>query len=135
MNSNYVLDSYAIMAMLNKESGAMRVKALLQASENNDVTLSMSMINLGELAYIIDRRWGSKKVQDILAYLEETPIHMVEASKERIFAAAYIKAHHPMSYADAFAAALAQEIDGILLTGDPEFQSLADQIHIEWLEK
>lgn len=135
MNNKYVLDSYAIMAMLKEESGAMRVRELLQAAKSGDVILSMSLINLGELAYIIDRRWGSKRAQDMLAYLEETSIHMVEASKGRIFAAAYIKAHHRLSYADAFAAALAQEIDGILITGDSEFQSLADQIQIEWLEK
>jgi predicted nucleic acid-binding protein len=123
------------MAMLNKEPGAMRVKELLQAAENDDVTLSMSLINLGELAYIGERRWGSKRAQSMLAYLEKTSIQMVEASKERIFAAAYIKAHHRLSYADAFAAALAQEIDGILLTSDLEFRSLGDQIRIEWLEK
>lgn len=135
MNNRYVLDSYAILAFLNNEPSADRIEFLLEEAQNGNVFLFMSLINLGELAYIGDRRWGSEKIQSILAYLDTTSINMVEASKGRIFAAAYIKAHHKLSYADTFAAALAQEIDGILLTGDPEFQSVADQIQIEWLKK
>jgi len=47
--------------------------------------------------------------------------------------AAHLKAHHSISYADAFALALAQQEQAILLTGDPEFQQVASLAAIEWL--
>lgn len=36
-------------------------------------------------------------------------------------------------YVDAFAAALAIELEATLLTGDLEFQALSSQVAIEWL--
>ena len=39
-----------------------------------------------------------------------------------MLAAAHIKAGHALSYADAFAVAVAQELDAVMLTGDPEFE-------------
>ncbi|MCP4418207.1 MAG: type II toxin-antitoxin system VapC family toxin [Chloroflexi bacterium] len=135
MNNHYVLDSYAILALLNDESGAARVETLLQQAEKDEVTLSLSLINLGELAYIIERRWGQEKLRTILAYLEETAIKVVPANRERVLTAANIKAQYPMAYADAFAAALTKEFSATLLTGDPEFQIISDQIRIEWLRE
>ncbi|MBL6983514.1 MAG: PIN domain-containing protein [Anaerolineales bacterium] len=44
-----------------------------------------------------------------------------------------IQANYALSYADAFIVALAQEENGIILTGDPEFQSVTEIVHIEWL--
>ncbi|MEW5989188.1 MAG: PIN domain-containing protein [Chloroflexota bacterium] len=44
-----------------------------------------------------------------------------------------MKAAYPLSYADAFAAALAQELKATLVTGDPEFRPLIALIAIEWL--
>ncbi len=135
MHSHYVLDSYAILALLNNESGAARVEALLQQAKNVEVTLSISLINLGEIAYIIERRWGQAKLRTVLAYLEETSLNIMPASKERVLAAANIKAHYPMAYADAFAAALGKELSATLLTGNPEFQIISDHLTIEWLSE
>lgn len=39
-----------------------------------------------------------------------------------------------MSLADAFAAALAKEKKAELVTGDPEFKALEDEIRINWLK-
>jgi len=135
LHNQYVLDSYAILALLNDESGAARIATLLQQAENDEVTLSMSLINLGELAYIVERRWGQEKLRTVLAYLEETALNIVPASKERVLAAATIKARYPMAYADAFAASLGRELSATLLTGDPEFQIISDQVAIEWLSE
>ncbi len=135
MNNHYVLDSYAILALLNDESGAARVETLLQQAEDDEVILSMSLINLGELAYIVERRWGQEKLRTILAYLEETAVKVVPATRERVLAAANIKAQYPMAYADAFAASLTKELSATLLTGDPEFQIISNQLTIEWLSE
>jgi uncharacterized protein len=47
----------------------------------------------------------------------------------------YKKAHHRLSYADAFVAASAQRNGAALLTGDPEFRALEGELHIEWLKR
>ena len=85
--------------------------------------------------YIVERRWGPEKLRAILAYITETSIQMFAADQSRILAAAHIKVQNQLSYAAAFAAALAQELEATLLTGDPEFEAVGSQITIEWLSK
>ncbi|MCB9418980.1 MAG: type II toxin-antitoxin system VapC family toxin [Ardenticatenaceae bacterium] len=135
MTNRYVLDSYALLALLNDEPGAARVEDLLRQAEAGETDLSLSVINLGELAYIIERRWGPEKLRAILAYIEATKIQLATANQPRVLAAAHIKAQNPLSYADAFAAALTQELNATLLTGDPEFEAVSSQMTIEWLAK
>ena len=48
--------------------------------------------------------------------------------------AADFKARYKMSLADAFAAALAKEKKAELVTGDPEFGPLDQEIEIHWLK-
>ena len=135
MTNHTVLDSYALLALLNNEPGAARVEDLLRQAEVDEVELSLSVINLGELAYIVERRWGPEKLRAILAYIEATKIQLVPADQPRVLAAAHIKAQKSLSYADTFAAALAQELKAVLLTGDPEFEAVSSQSAIEWLAK
>jgi len=42
---------------------------------------------------------------------------------------------YAISYADAFAAALAQELGAVLVSGDPELGALRDEIVLERLER
>jgi ribonuclease VapC len=127
----YVLDSYAILALLRDEQGAERVKAVLREAQAGQAQAAM---NLGEVAYIVERRWGQTRLRDVLAYLTAVPLQIIEAAYPQTLAAAHLKANYPLSYADAFAAALAQELDATLLTADPEFTAVAHLIQIEWLD-
>lgn len=132
-DSRYVLDSYAILALLKEERGAERVAAILQEVLRGNAQVSMSLINLGEVTYIVERRWNLEKARDVLAYLDSAGIEFFQVTRERVLAAAHLKARHPIAYADAFAAALAQEQSATLVTGDPEFRTLAERLTIEWL--
>ena len=58
---------------------------------------------------------------------------VVEADRKLALAAAHVKAHHAISYADAFAVALAQSRQATLLTGDPEFRKVENLVAIDWL--
>lgn len=93
----------------------------------------MSQINLGEVLYIIERERGLLNAQKALVAIEQLPIELLSATKERILKAAHIKANARMSYADTFAAAAAFEYNASLLTGDPEFSEVEDDISIFWL--
>jgi ribonuclease VapC len=54
-----------------------------------------------------------------------------------IYAAVRLKATYPLSYADCFAAALAQRLGATVVTGDPEFHPLEDDglIAVDWLPR
>jgi predicted nucleic acid-binding protein len=48
-------------------------------------------------------------------------------------AAARLKARHTISYADAFAVALAQELGAPVVTGDREFEHVESLVEVLWL--
>ena len=132
--SNFLLDSYALMAYLGAEQGWERVKEILYQAEEGALSLYLYMINLGEILNMTERRRGLEKAQDIQALIENLPIEIVDAARDLILDAAHIKANYPLSYADAFVVALAQRENGIILTGAPEFQAVEALATIEWLK-
>ena len=79
----------------------------------------MSWINLGEVHYVLRRAAGEdaaiETVRDLRARID---VRLPDESQ--ILTAAQIKADNPMSYADAFAVALALDSDAEVWTGDPE---------------
>jgi ribonuclease VapC len=132
--SAYVLDSFALLAYLQDEPVASRVEKLLENAGKEKCRLFLSLLNLGELLYIIERRGGVAKAQEALALIRQLPITVVPADEQVVLAAAHIKANHTLSYADAFVAAVAMQEDAIILTGDPEFQTVESIVEVEWLE-
>jgi len=129
----YVLDSFALLAYLQDEPAAPQIEQLLEATSREKCRIFLSTINLGELLYIIERRGGIAKSQDALALIRQLPIELIPANEQLIFAAAHIKANHPISYADAFVVAVAIQEDAAILTGDPEFHSIETVAKVEWL--
>jgi ribonuclease VapC len=65
--------------------------------------------------------------------VENLPLEIQEVSRDLILDAAHIKAHYLISYADAFVVASAIRENAIVLTGDPEFQTVKDLVKVEWL--
>ena len=63
----------------------------------------------------------------VLAYFQ------AEAGMDRVLAAAHIKAHYAISYADAFVVSLAQEVNATIVTADPEFKKVQSLAEILWL--
>lgn len=129
----YVLDSYALPAYFQAESGGPDVRALLEAARDQTATLTLSLMNAGEMYYIMRRQQGSERAEAMLDDLRALPITFAPATEDRIFAAARLKAEYSMSYADAFAAGLAIELGATLVTGDPEFKSVEPSVMVMWL--
>jgi predicted nucleic acid-binding protein len=98
-----------------------------------DVTLHLSLINFGEIAYIAERERGPEQAAQILADVRRLPIALYEPTETRVLAAAHIKAQHAVSYADAFALALAQELNGTVVTGDPEIRAAHGLVSVLWV--
>lgn len=128
----YVLDTHAVFAFLQKEAGEALVAMLIERTAT-DVALHLSLINFSEMAYITERERGATQSAQILADIRRLPIVLCDATEVRILAAARLKAHYRVAYADAFAMALAQELNAILVTGDPEIRTASGVVQTLWV--
>ena len=130
-----VLDTFAVLAFLRAEAGGAEVKAWLERAAKGEAHLAMSTVNVGEVLYIVERRHGVQRAGEVLALLHEGPVVFYEATLPRVLAAAHLKARYPISYADAFAAALAEELHAPVLTADPEFKAVEGMLQVLWLSR
>ena len=109
------LDSWAVLAWLDgDEPAASAVQAIFEAERP-----WMSWLNVGEVAYQLERRHGSDEAALVVRRLRAA-VALDDVSPERVLAAAHIKAEHPIAFADCFAAATAAARNATLFTGDPE---------------
>jgi predicted nucleic acid-binding protein len=108
------LDSWAVLRWLEgEEPAASRVQFAMQARP------LMSWINLGEVAYVVERLAGEDRARHVVRELRRN-VALELPTQARVLEAAHIKAGHSMAYADAFALATAIAHGATLLTGDPE---------------
>jgi len=131
--ASYVLDSFAVIAHLQGEARGGPVRSLLAALREGRARVCMSVINVGEVIYRARKQHGVDLAEEALRFIRSLSIELHDVDLDLTLAAAELKAEHPIAYADAFAAALAQKLDAKLVTGDPEFKLLEDIISIEWL--
>lgn len=110
-----VLDSWAILRYLEDAGPAAAAVADLLDADRPVV----SWINLGEVFYVVRRRYGEEEASSTVRDLRDITTAELP-TQDRILDAARIKADHPMAYADAFAAATAVAHGAALWTGDPE---------------
>lgn len=132
-SKKYVLDSYALICYFEGEKNAETVADILKKGLRDEIEIFLSVINWGELYYIVLREQGKEAAQLYLKTINRYPIKIVEANKNLTLEAAAIKANNKLSYADAFAAALAQLNKAVLVTGDKEFLTVEKSIKIIWL--
>jgi len=136
VKKRFVLDAWAILALLQgEEPAASKVKRFLKAAGEGKVELFISIINLGEVIYRIGKVKGEEDAMKTLNELQSLSITTMPASEEGVFAAVRLKMKHPISYADAFAAATAKALKAVLVTGDPELKRLDGIIPLEKLER
>lgn len=130
-----VLDSWAVLAYLEDENSGKLVANLFIDAHEHGTSLLMSTVNVGEVWYILAREVSESEAEKAVTELIRLGIQFVDADWNLTRLAAGFKAKHRMSYADCFAAALAKEWKADLVTGDPEFKQLDNQIKISWLDK
>ena len=134
MTAIFLLDSWAILAYLKKESPAdLRVLELLEQASQGSARLFLSVINLGEVYYSVGRVRGEAFADHILEELRSMPVEILPMDEAVVFAAARWKMKYPISYADAFAAATAEQCKAVLVTGDPGLVALKNVLNIEAL--
>jgi predicted nucleic acid-binding protein len=134
VNRKRVLDSFALLAYLNRETGHLMVKEALRKAQEAGESILMNEINIGETYYILHRNKGEKGAEYFLeTILPGLPIQPLTNDLELVIQAAKIKAEYPLSFADCFAVASARREGAVVLTGDPEFKRTEAIVEIEWL--
>jgi predicted nucleic acid-binding protein len=122
--------------VLQKEAGWEQVRDVLRRGEP-----WMTLINLGEVAYILEREQGVATADSVFADLlaeqrpdGSPPIRWLPVDQSLVRNAASLKARGRLSYADAFAAAAAGLLACPVMTGDPEFAAAETLgIEVRWL--
>jgi uncharacterized protein with PIN domain len=113
----YVLDSCAVIALLQREPGAEVVAEILKSSRNRCL---LHAVNACEVYYDIYRRSGEKDASALEGIWQTTGIELVETVPSTLWrTAGNLKAEwRRVSLADCFALALVLQEEGILLTSD-----------------
>lgn len=129
----YVMDSFAMIAFFEDEPGADMVAEILGVLINQKAKGFMSVINWGEIYYCTMRVKGVEGAESVLTQFNKYPIKLIEADQGLTYEAAKLKAQYKIAYADCFAAALSLRLKAPVVTGDPEFKKLEDEISIQWI--
>jgi predicted nucleic acid-binding protein len=128
-----ILDSWALIAFLEDEPSAVKIEQVLSDAIASYTRLLMTCINLGEVWYSIARAYTENTADAAIQRVLSMGIESIDVDWEISYQAAKFKAKHSIAYADCFAAALAYIEKTSLITGDPEFKQLEDQIFIQWV--
>lgn len=136
----YVLDTFALMAFFNREAGHDTVRNILRDHLLGTASAIMSEINWGEFFYMTARKTSISKANQRLVHIERLGIEVKQVTRSLVKSAAlfkirYDKGKQQVSFADCFAAALAQASGALLVTGDLEFKPLESEIQIRWLPR
>jgi predicted nucleic acid-binding protein len=130
-----VFDSWAILAFYEDEPAGKQVAELIAEANERETPLWMSVINAGEVWYIIARRTSEAEADSTIAELQSLGIQFDNAEWRISHQAALFKSKHTMSYANAFAAALALQKNAHLVTGDREFRQVESELDVLWVGK
>ena len=132
-----VLDSWALIAFFEDEPAADRVEKLLVKAEIGTHKLLLCVVNWGEIYYntmrTVSQHAAEQKAKEIAGLTIEI-VGVDDKNLDLVRQAATYKATRRLSYADAFAAALAKIRNAELVTGDPEFKQVEGEIRIDWLK-
>jgi predicted nucleic acid-binding protein len=125
----YLLDTSALLTLIEDEVGAGRVEELLRQQQ-----VIIPWTCLLEVTYITRQERGTAEAERRYALVKSLPVtlvwHMEEAS---LLAAARLKATYRISLADALIAAYASRAGATLVHKDPEYEPLAGELQLEAL--
>ena len=121
----YVLDANAVLRYfcVSEGQGANKVRALFEQAERGQARLSMSVVNLGEVLYVLLKHVGEPRARHYVQVLQHVAT-MVEADAAQALHAAEMKHQYKLGYADSFAAMLAVTLKATLVSADSGFEKL-----------
>ena len=131
--SLYVADASALLRYLDREAGFDRVAHLLKESARGKSELLVSTVNWGEIISVIYKAHGMSVAKSTSASMRALPMTIISVDANHAETAGILKQDFKLSYAGAFAGALALEKGATLVTADFDFKPAAHAIKIEFL--
>jgi len=128
----YVLDANAVLRYfaVGDTQGGEKVRGLFEQAERNQVRLSMSVVNMGEVFYILLKYLDEQRAFHYVQVLQHA-VTMIEADANGTIEAAALKHKFKLGYADSFAASLALASKATLLSADPSFERIGKSL--KWM--
>lgn len=126
----YVLDTSAVLTLIEDEAGTDQVQTLLEQAKRGEVSLLVSFISFMEVYYISLQERGQEEARERVRLMAALPVLRVESTETLAVLAGQLKASHRLSVADAWIAALAQERDATLVHKDPEFEQIEATVKV-----
>ncbi len=125
----YVLDTSALLTLIESEEGANRVEAVLRQEE-----VLLPCLTLLEVHYITRQERGQGEADRRYALLKQLSCEILwELDEPTLLTAARFKAGHKVSLADAVIAAVAHRNQATLVHKDPEYEALQEELDLEAL--
>lgn len=127
--SPYLLDTSAILTLLEDEDGAQRVETLLRQED-----ILLPFVVLLETYYITLQEQTEDVADKRYALLKQLPGDILwQVDEPTLLIAGRLKVAHHLSLADALIAAFAMRHQAILVHKDPEMAVLAEFVQLETL--
>jgi len=135
MKRPYVLDASALLVLLYKDPGGLRVAQLLKEADQAEARVLVSVVNWGEVFYQCWYRQDEESARKTMADLSRLPLQIIPVDLSQVLKAAEIKVLHKIPYVDSLAAALAALHGATLVTADRDFEKLGRQFPVLWLAR
>jgi predicted nucleic acid-binding protein len=132
--NTYVFDASALFAFLQKKPGAPKINRVLKDAMRGEARILMSAVNYGEVYGRILRDYGLDQALTTVRAVGPLPLEILDATPQRAFQAAEVKARYKLYYVDSFAAALTIEHKATLVTSDSDFRKLGHAFPVVWLK-
>ena len=128
-SARYLLDTSALLTLIEDEDGATRVEALLRLPST-----IITWMSLLEVTYITRQERDAAEAEQRYALLKALPVSLLWTIDEpTLLTAARLKAQYRLSLADTIIAACAIQAGAILVHKDPEYEQIADEVMLEAL--
>jgi predicted nucleic acid-binding protein len=129
---DYVLDANAVIRYfkVGDASGGEMVQDLFLQAQRNQARLSMSVINMGEVFYVLIKNVGEQRALHYIRVLQHA-VTMIEVDAKTTIEAATLKHQYKLGYADSFAAGLALASKATLVSADPSFEKVGKSL--KWM--
>jgi predicted nucleic acid-binding protein len=125
----FLLDTSAILTLIEDETGAERVEDVLRTT-----SAYMTWMSLVEVTYISQQERGAAEAERRYALMKALPLTLVwQVDEATVLAAARLKAQHKLSLADTIIASYALQLKATVLHKDPEFEALHGLVALEAL--
>jgi predicted nucleic acid-binding protein len=135
VTGTYVLDANAVLDLIEAGPGSRKVERLLQSALQRQSSLLISVLNWGEVFYLLWQRRGEETARRTLASLSRLPLRIVPVDLSQALKAGEMKAVHKIPYVDCVAAALAVLQQATLVTSDRDFEKLGRQFPVLWIAR